>query len=194
MIEYNIKIKMPVWLDLILAKPVLLYRLLRHKYTYRLIPLTRGKFAKVDPDNYYRFMKYYWQTSVFGTLYYARRTERCGNKRVTINMHREVLNAPKGLFVDHINGDGLDNRRANLRLATPLQNSHNRQILGKGTSRFKGVSLRKDTKKWHAVIYAANKRISLGYFETEVDAAKAYDKAALKYHKEFARLNFPEEN
>jgi len=104
------------------------------------------------------------------------------------------MNAPKGCLVDHINGDGLDNRRANLRLATPSQNNCNKPGFNK-SSKYKGVS-RTDLKKkqWRAVIHYNNEMIHLGRFCNEVAAAKAYDKAAKKYHGEFAYLNFPKEN
>ena len=101
------------------------------------------------------------------------------------------MNAPAGVVVDHKYGEGLDNRRANLRLATPAQNSHNRSKgRNKTSSRYKGVYLVKETKKWRASICHNNKRIHLGFFKNETDAAKAYDGAAKEYFKEFASLNF----
>jgi hypothetical protein len=111
-----------------------------------------------------------------------------------VTMHRELMNQPKGFLVDHRNTDTLDNRRSNLRLATCSQNQWNRQKIKNTTSRFVGVSFYKSRKKWVAYIDAAGKRISLGYFNSEIDAARAYDEAAKKYHGEFARLNFPREN
>jgi hypothetical protein len=108
-------------------------------------------------------------------------------------MHREILNPPGHLMVDHINHNGLDNRKANLRLATCAQNSYNRRQGRKNkSSKYTGVSWKQWTKKWAAIICYKKKNIIVGYFENEIQAAKAYDKAAKKYHGEFASLNFME--
>jgi hypothetical protein len=101
------------------------------------------------------------------------------------------MNVPPGILVDHRNGDTLDNRRTNLRLATCSQNSCNRQkTKSKTSSRFIGVSFDKHKVVWTAYISFHRKRIWLGCFKTEIAAAKAHDEAAKKYHDEFARLNF----
>jgi hypothetical protein len=107
-------------------------------------------------------------------------------------MHREILHAPSHLMVDHINHNGLDNRKANLRLATSAQNSYNRRQFRKNkSSKYTGVSWKERTKKWAAIICYKREIIVVGYFKDEIQAAKAYDKAAKKYHTEFASLNFP---
>jgi hypothetical protein len=112
-----------------------------------------------------------------------------------VSMHREIMNAPAGLLIDHRNRDTLDNRRNNLRLATYSQNGCNSKIdKTKTTSKFRGVRFIKKTGKWAANIRINGKKTWLGSFKTEIDAAKAYDAAAREYHGEFARLNFPEEN
>jgi hypothetical protein len=101
------------------------------------------------------------------------------------------MKPPENLLVDHRNNDGLDNRRENLRLATPSQNSCNsRRDKSNTYSRFRGVSFSKRKQKWFAAIRANGRKLWLGYFNNELDAAKAYDNAARRYHKEFARLNF----
>lgn len=105
-------------------------------------------------------------------------------------MHRVILNAPAAMQVDHINGDGLDNRRANLRLCTFAENRRNSRALG-GHSRFKGVS--RKNGKWCAQIRVAERQVHLGYFRVEAAAAAAYDAAAREHFGEFARLNFPKE-
>ena len=109
-------------------------------------------------------------------------------------MHRQILHPPGHLVVDHINHNGLDNRKANLRHATRVQNNRNRLIIKRkgASSKYKGVSWRKRKKRWHARIHVNGRYKFLGYFKEEINAAKAYDKAAKKYHKEFASLNFPD--
>jgi hypothetical protein len=119
--------------------------------------------------------------------FYAVRLD--GNK--IVKMHREIMNAPAGVFVDHRYGDGLDNRKVNLRIATRAQNQYNRRKTSKKTtSKYKGVHLDRNRNKYRAIIGCSGKRIFLGYFDNETDAAKAYDEAAKKYHGEFAKLNF----
>ncbi len=106
-------------------------------------------------------------------------------------MHKVVLNNPDSEFIDHINHNGLDNRKENVRPATRAQNNYNRQKYANNSySKYKGVSFKKKGQKWSAQIGLNNKMLFLGYFKNELDAAKAYDKAAKKYHGDFASLNF----
>jgi len=108
-------------------------------------------------------------------------------------MHHEVIEIPEGFITDHINQNGLDNREANLRAATYAQNVCNRRKFSKTSrSKYKGVGWKKPMNKWTAQIGVNNKMKFLGYFENELDAARAYDNAARKYHAQFAALNFPE--
>jgi len=104
-------------------------------------------------------------------------------------MHRAILNAPPRMDVDHINGNGLNNTRENLRLCTRSQNMMNQRLKG-GTSRFRGVSWLKGGAKWHAQVRANGKRLHLGLFTDETEAAMAYDAAARELFGDFARLNF----
>ena len=151
----------------------------------RLIPVTRGMFAIVDADDYYRLVKYKWHINdpASNTLYASR---RFGTK--TLKMHRVIMAAPDHLVVDH---NGLNNCKTNLRLCTPAQNNRNCGSSKRASSRYKGVSWRKDTKKWEAMIRSNKKMYRLGTFKNEIHAARAYDKKAAQLHGEFAHLNFP---
>ncbi len=180
-----------------LVLPILLYRRIRYGYAFCRIPLTRGKYAIVDPDDYRRLSKHKWYAAGSpGNCYYAVRAVITKNgKKRRLHMHREVIKAPDNLLVDHINRNSLDNRKANLRPATPSQNGRNRAkyINGTYSSKYKGVTLHRGKKKpWGAHIQVNHKLISLGSFDDEIRAAKAYDRAARRYHGEFAVLNFPE--
>ena len=108
-------------------------------------------------------------------------------------MHREVCKVVDDMLVDHINYNGLDNRKANLRPATTAQNvQHRKKRSGKSSSRYKGIWLDKRWKKWCAEIRVNKTKISLGSYDDEIEAAKAYDWGAIKYHGKFASLNFPQ--
>ena len=115
-----------------------------------------------------------------------------GSER-TVYMHRWIMNAPKGMVVDHINHNGLDNRKENLRFATNAENSrYARKTKNKFSSNYKGVHYIKKVKRWRAMITFEGKTIYVGQYKDEISAAKAYDRAAKKYFVEFACLNFPE--
>ncbi|MFC1794103.1 HNH endonuclease [Planctomycetota bacterium] len=172
---------------------LLLYRRARYGYAFRRIPLTQGKYTIVDQDDFERLNKHKWYAVKSTNTFYARRTRRAGKKYVFIMMHRDVIHPPENLLVDHINRNGLDNRKSNLRLATCAQNSYNRTYFRKSkSSKYTGVSWNKLRKIWIVVIRYNCKNKFLGYFKDEIQAAKAYDKAAKKYHGEFASLNFPD--
>ncbi len=191
--ELTVKIKIPDRLVQPVVWLAILYRRLRYGYSFRRIKLSRGKYAIVDPDDYERLNKHKWHTSRSSNVFYACRNVRIAkNKRLYIKMHREIINPPSSLFVDHINHNGLDNRKANLRPATCAQNCVNRPSVKSKTSysKYNGVTRRKDIKKWCAQISFKGKRIHLGHFHSEIEAAKAYDIAAKKYHGAFAVLNF----
>lgn len=104
-------------------------------------------------------------------------------------MHRYLMGDPTGLEVDHINLDTLDNRRSNLRVATRSQNAANRRRQSNNSSGYKGVSWNKERKKWHAYICVGRKHITLGRFNSIVQAARAYNDAALTFFGEYAKLN-----
>ncbi len=106
-------------------------------------------------------------------------------------MHRVIMVPSAGLIVDHINQNGLDNRRANMRLCTQSENKRNRASRPGSSSQFLGVSRSKRSTKWLATIRVGGQHIHLGYHADEADAARAYDAAALEYFGQFANPNFP---
>jgi hypothetical protein len=188
-----IQIKVPNWLDFIFTCPLLIYRLLRYGYSYRKIYLSEGEWTIVDSIDYYRFNSFKWYLSGNKSNFYALRSVKTGPMQTKIvSLHREIMNPPDGLIVDHGNNDGLDNRRANLKTRTQSDNMQNRKKKKNASSRFVGVYLEKRTGRWAARIQQHRKQIWLGCFDNEIDAAKTYDKAAKKYYGEFARLNFSE--
>ncbi len=151
------------------------------------IPLTQGKFAIVDDDDeWIGKWKWYYSTHRGGR---AERCFRTAGKRNTLFMHRVILDAPDGLQVDHINHDGLDNRRSNLRLCTNAQNNMNRTKLEGCSSKYKGVSWHRQKMKWQARITLNGKLKHLGWFSSEEEAARAYDKAAKEHFGDFAKIN-----
>lgn len=152
------------------------------------IKLRSGRISKVDEEDFEKLSKYKWLENVKMNTSYAVASILSDDKkdRVHIKMHRIVMNAPKGMDVDHLNGNGLDNRKCNLRICTKSQNGMNKGILNRNTSGFKGIY--RKHRKWIAQIGVNNKRIRIGSFNTPEEAYKAYCEAAIKYHGEFARL------
>ena len=153
------------------------------------IELTKGHKAIIDDEDCGLVSKYKWQARVSPRNVYARHTLReNGKPKRTLDMHRLIMNAPENSQVDHINGNGLDNRKTNLRICKKSDNAKNATKRIDNKSGYKGVY--KFQNKWRAMIGVNNKRVHLGMFEDKVDAAKAYDEAAAKYFGEFARKNF----
>lgn len=152
------------------------------------ISLTQGQVALIDNEDYDLVRQYKWYVFKHRNTYYA----ASKNKELkTVRMHRLIINAPYGKQVDHINGNGLDNRKENLRLVDNNQNQWNRHNIS-GKSKYKGVHWNKANKKWHSQIRVYGKRLHLGYFKDEIEAARAYDKAAKDNFGEYAKLNFIE--
>ncbi len=188
----KLTITIHVCLDVLFIWPILLYRLLKYGYTYRRIYLGEGKWVILDQQDYYRLRIFKWIVYGNGTNLYAIRHQLIEpNKTKTVYMHREIMNPPPDLVVDHRNCDGLDNRKQNLRFATHAQNTRNRRKKKNGSSQFLGVYFNKEKSTWDSQLMHNGKKIWVGRFDNEIDAAKAYDETARKYHGEFARLNFP---
>lgn len=149
------------------------------------IPLTQGRVALVDAEDYDQLMKYNWHVSSG----YAKRSEVRNGKIVVIPMQRQIMGEPENMLVDHINHDKLDNRRCNLRVATRTQNLRNRAKWILKTSKYKGVDYYKRIKRWRARIEVNGKNVHIGSYRTQEEAALAYNNAALIHHGEFAGLN-----
>jgi hypothetical protein len=150
------------------------------------IVLARGRGAViVDPADYTWLSQYNWCLHSKGYAVGYVDTQK-------VFMHRLILSPPAELQVDHINGNKLDNRRANLRITDSTGNNRNAGKRRTGTSQYKGVRWHQGINKWFAEIAVAKgNRKHLGCFSNELDAARAYDAAAREHHGEFARLNFP---
>ncbi len=149
------------------------------------IELTKGEKAIVDDIDFEYLNKLNWS---FSNGYAAKKLK--GNKNLF--MHTLIVNCPKNMKVDHKNGDGLDNRKKNLRVCTQAQNIANQKVRSDNLSGYKGVSFFKYGKRirrWVAKITVNYSQKHLGYFYTEKEAAIAYNKGAKKYFGEFAKLN-----
>lgn len=153
------------------------------------IKLPHGFTTLVDDEDFEYLNKWKWNIRDLGYTKYVIRQSLVsdGVKRGTsIFMHRVVINTPKGMETDHINHNGLDNRKINLRICTGMENHRNKRPKGE----FLGVSWYKRDSKWRAYINIDQKQIHLGYFENKIEAARFRDEASKKYFGEFAYLNF----
>lgn len=155
------------------------------------IPLTQGQVALVDAEDAPRLLAYKWQATRGRYTFYARTAIRGPDGRAHyVRMHHMVLNAPAEMWIDHISGDGLDNRKANLRLCTPQDNCANSRLRRHNTSGYRGITREHATGSWVASIAGHY----LGLYPSPEEAARAYDTAARERYGAFARLNFPEEH
>jgi hypothetical protein len=149
----------------------------------KLIPLTQGKFAQVDDEDYDFLMQWKWHVQKSRNTFYA---VRGGG----ILMHRVIMSADNFKLIDHKDRDGLNCQKTNLRHCTLSQNQANR--FSHGSSKYLGVLIRNE-KYYISQITKNGKGIYIGCFKNEIDAAISYDKKAKEVHGEFARLNFPDE-
>lgn len=151
------------------------------------ISLTKGFVTIVDDVDYDWLMQWKWHHN---NRRYATRTKvHITGEPVNIRMHRFIMNCPEDMFVDHINGNGFDNRRENLRICTYHQNTMNRRKNSAASSQYKGVYWNKKEAVWRSSIRINHKLKHLGQFEYELEAALTYNKAALEYFGEFANIN-----
>lgn len=154
------------------------------------IPLTRGLDTIVSPEDEAFASKKWYAGTTHPSKTYAMRVEQANGKRGAVYLHRLIARAAPGQMVDHANGNTLDNRRENLRLATPQLNCVNRKYTS--ASGFRGVS--KAGNRWRAAITVNQQMIYAGSFVTPEDAARRYDELAFKHFGDFAILNFPRED
>lgn len=146
------------------------------------IKLTQNKYALVDDEDFERVNQYKWHCSACG---YA----MCRKGKHLIYMHHSILDIPKGMFVDHINRNGLDNRKSNLRIVTHSQNMINRKFQKNNKSGVTGIRWNKKDKRWIAQIRFDCKLLYLGSYTNKKDAIKVRRDAEKKYHGEYKRAN-----
>ena len=159
------------------------------KETMKEIALTKGKITIVDDEDYATLSKHKWHTLKIyhSDSFYARRNE--GLKAIL--MHRVILGAKHGQCVDHANGDSLDNRRSNIRICTRSENQCNqKKSRFPKSSKYKGVYWDTKRKNWRAQIVTKGRKIRLGSYRSETEAARVRDLATIKYHGEYGLLNF----
>lgn len=155
------------------------------------ILLTQRKFAIVDDADFDWLNRFKWYAHKgAGTYYAVRHSAQIAGKRFHVDMHRVILGLNRGdkCQCDHRDHNGLNNQRSNLRICTRQQNNYN-QKSRQGSSKFKGVRWRKGEHKWETRIQHKKRRICLGFFNNEIEAAEAYNVAAQKLFGEFAKLN-----
>lgn len=159
------------------------------------IPLTQGKMALVDAEDYEWLSQWKWraQKDPGGRTWYAMRLVRDTgpgpHRQRVVRMHRLIMGTPAGMGTDHADHDGLHNCRGNLRICTRSQNAANGRLNANNTSGYRGVTWARRQKRWMATIGYKGKNLHLGYFRSGAEAAEAYNEAAVAIFGEFAYLN-----
>ena len=155
------------------------------------IKISQGKYALVDDSDYESLMKFKWyaRKDHLRDVYYTNKSEKVDGTWKNIPMHRVIMNPPNGMFVDHKDGDGLNNQRSNLRVCTASQNNQNSKKASGKTSQYKGVSWSAYHNRWRACIEIQYRQKYIGVFRTELEAAIIWNMTARKYFGEFALLN-----
>ena len=168
-----------------MSKPI---RPIRVEGNLAYVPLTRGHEAVIDASDAELVADRNWWVETSGANIYAKRKFRRDGGMICVWMHRVLLGAQGNVYVDHIDGDGLNNRRNNLRLATNAQNQFNQRMRSDNKSGYRGVSFRKSDGTWTAQIKANGRRHYLGIYKTPEEAHAAYCKASAELHGEFGRV------
>lgn len=155
------------------------------------ILLHNGLHAIVDDEDYGYLSQFHWFAVSKRGVFYARRDAWFDGRAKSIYMHREVMRANTDEYIDHVNHDGLDNRRGNLRKCSMAQNGWNSKKRRNSLTQYKGI-WKHNATHWRAAIRCNGQRFNLGLFSTAIDAAKAYDQKAKELFGEFAHINFRE--
>jgi len=151
------------------------------------IELSQGKYALVDNEDFNMLDKHKWYANKNGNTFYAvRESKKVEGKKMKIYMHRIIAKTLNNMETDHIDRDGLNNQRKNLRVCSHSENLINRTMLKSNTSGYRGISWSKLSKKWRAVISINKRYINLGSFVKIEEAYNAYCEASLKYHRDFS--------
>lgn len=143
----------------------------------------------IDSEDYELISKYKWHVHKWRYVFYVQAWTNINGKGKTLLMHKLILGAKRKEIVDHIDGNGLNNQKTNLRICTNTQNCWNQRIAKNNTTGFKGVTFVKATKRYRARIRVNSKLILVGDFKTAQEAGEAYNWAALNHYGDFARLN-----
>ena len=151
------------------------------------IKLTRGQVTLVDDEDFEYLNQFNFHAKPGQNTYYAICKIKANGKYLNKRLHRLIMNPPDNMEVDHIDRDGLNNQKSNLRICTHQQNQMNCLKQKNTTSKYKGVHF--NGKNYHSYIKINQKRIHIGYYDREIDAAKAYDKKAKELYKEYSNIN-----